>query len=118
MSTVSIWNNSGSLDFSLRAWARVLSAAYAGGWEPLGVIEWDERDSPNPERTMDYYCECTGGTAEPADANAMASGLERYLDEKLTISEFSCDDFDDEEKSYVKEKIIPLLRSGGFAVLT
>jgi len=118
MTIVDIWNNSGSLEFTRNGWRRVLSAAYAGGWEPLGVIEWDERDSPTAERSMDYFCECTGGTADPADANAMADGLQRYMDERLTIRDFGCDDLTEDEQSEVRTKLIPLLRSDGFAVLT
>jgi len=59
-----------------------------------------------------------GGLADPADASEMADGLQRYLDEGLSMAcEQDGDELDEAERSDLRKKIIPFLRSDGFAVM-
>jgi len=118
MSLVEIWNTSGSLAFNRHGWMKFIYAASAGGWVRRGVRTWDDNGNLTNDRSNDYLCVCIGGVVDSADSGEMAKGLQRYLDERLSMTAYyNCEDLDDAERCDARERIIPFLRSDGFSVI-
>lgn len=116
MTFVQIWNNFGGLEFSRNGWRRFLLAATIGGWIPHGTRHWDDSGNLTASRYYNYFSDGPGGLVDPEDSAEMADGLQHFLDESLSLRcRYDCEDLDDDERSDLREKVIPFLRRGAFA---